>query len=84
MMSEPAGRNLRRDGENFPARAERPYSRIVDDDGRDDEHANENEAPVGAVDEQTETPEEFSIDDDGTRDHRDPPDGIDEQRSSRR
>ena len=30
-----------------------------DDDDRDDEHAGENEAPVRAVDEDTETPEEF-------------------------
>jgi hypothetical protein len=30
-----------------------------DDDDRDDEHAGENEAPVRAVDEGTETPEEF-------------------------
>jgi hypothetical protein len=34
-----------------------------DDDDRDDEHAGENEAPVRAVDESTETPEEFEIDD---------------------
>ena len=34
-----------------------------DDDDRDDEHAGENEAPVRAVDEGTETPEEFEIDD---------------------
>ena len=30
-----------------------------DDDNRDDEHAGENEAPVRAVDEGTETTEEF-------------------------
>ena len=30
-----------------------------DDDNRDDEHAGENEASVCAVDEGTETPEEF-------------------------
>jgi len=34
-----------------------------DDDNRDDEHAGENEAPVRAVDEGTETPEEFEVDD---------------------
>jgi hypothetical protein len=33
-----------------------------DDDDRDDEHASENETPVRAVDEDTETPEEFEID----------------------
>jgi hypothetical protein len=30
-----------------------------DDDDRDDEHPGENEAPVGTLDEGTETPEEF-------------------------
>jgi hypothetical protein len=30
-----------------------------DDDNRDDEHAGENEVPVRAIDERTETPEEF-------------------------
>src|SRR2546429_9754139 len=34
-----------------------------DDDDRDDEHPGENEAPVRAVDEGTETPEEFEVDD---------------------
>jgi hypothetical protein len=34
-----------------------------DDDDRDDEHAGENEAPGRAVDESTETPEEFEFDD---------------------
>jgi hypothetical protein len=34
-----------------------------DDDDRDDEHAGENEAPGRAVDEGTETPEEFEVDD---------------------
>ena len=34
-----------------------------DDDDRDDEHAGENEAPVRAVDEDTETHEEFEVDD---------------------
>ena len=33
-----------------------------DDDDRDDEHAGENEAPMRAVDERTETPEEFEVD----------------------
>jgi hypothetical protein len=35
-----------------------------DDDDRDDEHAGENEAPVRAADEGTETPEEFEVDKD--------------------
>jgi hypothetical protein len=30
-----------------------------DDDDRDDEHTGENEAPVRALEEDTETPEEF-------------------------
>jgi hypothetical protein len=34
-----------------------------DQDDRDDEHADENEASVGEVNENTETPEEFKIDD---------------------
>ncbi len=38
-----------------------------DDDDRDDEHAGENEAPVRAVDEGTETPEE-----DGDADEEEP------------
>jgi hypothetical protein len=43
----------------------RPTSGTEDDnDDRDDEHAGENEAPVRAVDEGTETPEEFEVDDD--------------------
>jgi hypothetical protein len=34
-----------------------------DDDGRDDEHAGENEAPARAADENTETSEEFEVSD---------------------
>jgi hypothetical protein len=34
-----------------------------DDDDRDDEHAGENEASIREVDDQTETPEEFEVDD---------------------
>ena len=34
-----------------------------DDDDRDDEHADENEASVRAVNEGTEIPEEFEVDD---------------------
>jgi len=40
-----------------------------DDDDRDDEHAGENEAPVRAVDEGTETPEEFEVDNKDRLDH---------------
>jgi hypothetical protein len=35
-----------------------------DDDDRDDEHEGENEAPIREVDEQTEAPEEFEVDED--------------------
>ena len=42
----------------LPARAKRD-----DDDDRDDEHAGENEASVRETDENTEAPEEFSVDD---------------------
>jgi hypothetical protein len=34
-----------------------------DDDDRDDEHSGENEASIRELDENTETPEEFSVDD---------------------
>jgi len=48
-----------------------------DDDGRDDEHAGENEAFVRAVDEDTETPEEFGVDDEDRLGH--PEDDVDEE-----
>jgi hypothetical protein len=34
-----------------------------DDDSRDDEHAEENEAAIREIDDQTEAPEEFEVDD---------------------
>jgi hypothetical protein len=34
-----------------------------DDDDRDDEHTRENEAPIREVNDQTEAPEEFKVDD---------------------
>jgi hypothetical protein len=40
-----------------------------DDDDRDDEHADENEARVRAVDEDAETPEEFETDDEDAFGH---------------
>lgn len=49
-----------------------------DDDDRADEHAGENEAAVRAVDEGTETPEEFEVDDKdelGRREHDDAEEG---------
>jgi hypothetical protein len=40
-----------------------------DDDDRDDEHDGENEAPIREVDDQTEAPEEFEIDDEDELGH---------------
>jgi hypothetical protein len=42
-----------------------------DNDDRDDEHAGENEAPMRALAEDTETPEEFEIDERDELGHRD-------------
>jgi hypothetical protein len=41
-----------------------------DDDDRDDEHAGENEASVRSVDDATEAPEEFEIDDEDAQNER--------------
>ena len=49
-----------------------------DDDDRDDEHVGENEAPGRAVDEGTEAPEEFEIDDTDNLSHLED-DGTDEE-----
>lgn len=46
-----------------------------DDDGRDDEHAGENEAPVREVDENTEAPEEFEVDGEDELGHPEDDDG---------
>jgi hypothetical protein len=40
-----------------------------DDDDRDDEHEGENEAPIGELDDQTEAPEEFEVDDEDELGH---------------
>jgi hypothetical protein len=40
-----------------------------DDDDRDDEHERENEAPIREVDEQTEAPEEFEVEDEDDLGH---------------
>jgi hypothetical protein len=40
-----------------------------DDDDRDDEHAGENEAPIREVNDQTEAPEEFEVDDEDDLGH---------------
>jgi hypothetical protein len=50
-----------------------------DDDDRDDEHAGENEAAVRAVDENTETPEEFEVDDEDELGHPEDDDADDEK-----
>jgi hypothetical protein len=47
-----------------------------DDDDRDDEHEGENEASIREVDEQTEAPEEFEVDDEDELGH--PEDDADE------
>ena len=54
-----------------------------DDDDRDDERAGENEAPVRAVDEGTETPEEFEVDDKDKLGHPEDDDTDDEEENSR-
>lgn len=54
-------------GLSFPAH---PMSGTEDDDDdRNNERADENEAPVRAVDEDTETPEEFDVDDEDKLGH---------------
>ena len=52
-----------------------------DDDDRDDEHAGENEAAGRAVDEGTEAPEEFEVDDKGNLSHLEDDDTDEEDRS---
>jgi hypothetical protein len=55
-----------------------------DDDDRDDEHAGENEAPVRAVDEGTETPEEFEGDDKDKLGHLEDDDADEEEDEEQR
>jgi hypothetical protein len=50
-----------------------------DDDDRDDEHAGENEAPVREVDENTEAPEEFEVDDEHELGHPEDDDADEEE-----
>jgi hypothetical protein len=40
-----------------------------DDDDRDDEHEGENEAPIREINEQTEAPDEFEVDDEDELGH---------------
>jgi hypothetical protein len=49
-----------------------------DDDDRDDEHADENEIPVGEVDDDTEAPEEFDVDDEDDLPHPEDDDADDD------
>jgi hypothetical protein len=49
-----------------------------DDDNRDDEHAHENEALIREVDDQTEAPEEFEVDDEDEVGHPEDDDVDDE------
>lgn len=46
-----------------------PTSGTQDDDDRDDERANENEAPIREANDQTEAPEEFEVDDEDDLGH---------------
>jgi hypothetical protein len=48
---------------------ERPATCTDADDDRDDEHTKENEASIRETDENTETPEEFEIDDEDELGH---------------
>jgi len=51
-------------------RSARPRSGTADDDDdRDDEHAGENEAPIREVDDKTEAPEEFEVDEEDDLGH---------------
>lgn len=55
-----------------------------DDDDRDDEHAGESEAPTREVDDRTEAPEEFEIDDEDELDrHKDDDAGDEENQMAR-
>jgi len=49
-----------------------------DDDDRDDEHESENEAPIREVNDQTEAPEEFEVDDEDELGHPEDDDSDDE------
>jgi hypothetical protein len=49
-----------------------------DDDSRDDEHAGENEAVIREIDDQTEAPEEFEVDDEDEAGHPEDDDADDE------
>ena len=63
MISTHPGLDTSREFQGFIPPARPTSGTKDDDDDRDDEHAGENEAAVRAVDEDTETPEEFEGDD---------------------
>jgi hypothetical protein len=57
----------------------RPSSGTEDDgDNRDDEHSGENEVLIREIDDQTEAPEEFEIDDEDELGHPEDDDASDE------
>ena len=64
----------------FEGLTDRPGSGTADDDDdRDDEHAGENEASIREVDDRTEAPEEFEIDDEDELGHPEDDDADDEK-----
>jgi hypothetical protein len=65
MVTDHAEITIPQDFEEFAVAEYSLSGTADDDDDRDDEHAGENEAPVGVVDEETEAPEEFEHDDEG-------------------
>ena len=63
--------------------AEHPTTGTPDDeDDRDDEREDENEAPIREVDELTEAPEEFEVDDEDELGHPEDDDADDETTDS--
>jgi len=64
----------------YPTPIEHPTTGTVDDgDDRDDERADENEAPVRETNENTEGPEEFEIDDEDELGHPEDDDADDDK-----
>jgi len=62
--------------------AEQPASGTIDDgDDRDDEHDAENEAPIRELDENTEAPEEFEVDDEDELGHPEDDDADEEDKA---
>ena len=61
-----------------PAVSESTTGTRDDDDDRDDEHPGENEIPIGEVEEGTEAPEEFEVDDEDDLGHPEDDDADDD------